>query len=115
MGHREVDGRLAECRRSLLTWSRSLSADVRGEIKKLELDISSMRGSLGLSCDQDNEYVDKLKRLRSLLDQEDMKWRQRSKVFWLQSGDINSHFFHLYASGHRHNNLINGLCDVNGQ
>ncbi|KAM7254991.1 hypothetical protein ACFE04_020232 [Oxalis oulophora] len=75
----EVADRLAECRCSLLTWSRSLSGDVRYEIKQLERDIIRLHGSLGVSSDQDDVYVQKKSRLQFLVAQEDIRWRQRAK------------------------------------
>ncbi|KAM7250916.1 hypothetical protein ACFE04_022799 [Oxalis oulophora] len=109
-----VADRLAECRCSLLTWSRSLSGDVRYEIKQLERDIIRLRGSLGVSSDQDDVYVQKKSRLQFLVAQEDIRWRQRAKVFWLQSGDFNSRFFHLHASGRKRYNVIQGLYGSDG-
>ncbi|KAM7270927.1 hypothetical protein ACFE04_030141 [Oxalis oulophora] len=110
----EVVDRLIECRCSLLAWSRSLSMDVRGEIKKLERDITHVRNLLGVSSNLDDAYIQKKSRLKFLVAQEDAKWRQRAKIFWLQSGDLNSRFFHLHASGRNRRNVIQGLYGSDG-
>lgn len=38
-------------------------------------------------------------------------WRQRARVNWLQHGDGNDHYFHVVASGRRRKNHILGLVN----
>lgn len=35
--------------------------------------------------------------LNELMAQEETYWRQRAKVFWLEEGDTNSHFFSCFC------------------
>lgn len=44
--------------------------------------------------------------LASLLLQEDIYWKQRSKIFWLKEGDTNNKFFHAATSTRRRKNTI---------
>ena len=46
-----------------------------------------------------------------LLGSLEMFWKQRDKVHWLQYGDLNSKFFHSYASGSIKRNNIEKLRD----
>ena len=49
--------------------------------------------------------------LVSLMRKDEIFWRQRSRVAWLQGGDINSRFFHECASQRKKSNTVYGLRD----
>ncbi len=51
--------------------------------------------------------------LCSFMRNEEIFWRQRSKVAWLQGGDSNSRFFHECASQRKKTNTVHGLRDSN--
>ncbi|KAM7269200.1 hypothetical protein ACFE04_024697 [Oxalis oulophora] len=53
-------------------------------------------------------------KLKVLVEQEELKWKQRSKLFWLQNGDLNSRYFHSHASARKRNNSIDGLRAIDG-
>lgn len=53
------------------------------------------------------------KDLRSILKQEEVLWKQKSRVNWISQGDVNTQFFHLSTIIRRHINNINKLL-VNG-
>ena len=53
--------------------------------------------------------------LNCWMDKEDDMWRQRSRISWLQFGDMNTRFFHEKASARYKKNLIEGLMDENGR
>lgn len=55
-----------------------------------------------------------IEQLDLLLDQEEVHWRQRSKIKWLKVGDRNTGFFHHHASNRKKKNQIVGLCDDGG-
>ena len=66
--------------------------------------------------------LDMIRSLRNLrielncwMDKEDDMWRQRSRISWLQSRDMNTRFFYEKASARYKNNLIKGLMDENGR
>nr|XP_048334847.1 uncharacterized protein LOC125423747 [Ziziphus jujuba var. spinosa] len=52
--------------------------------------------------------------INCLLDKEESRWKQRSRVCWLREGDRNTRYFHVHASSRRRRNLIRGVMDSNG-
>ncbi|OIT39647.1 putative acyl-activating enzyme 19 [Nicotiana attenuata] len=52
-------------------------------------------------------------KLEDIAKNEEIAWRQRSRVLWLKQGDRNTIFFHRMANAHRRNNTIDKL-EVNG-
>ena len=54
------------------------------------------------------------KEINELLDSEEIKWHQRSKVQWLGLGDLNTKYFHTSASDRKRKNTISCIMDENG-
>ncbi len=50
-------------------------------------------------------------RYEELVVQEEIKWRQRSRVLWLRAGDANTSFFHRKANYRRSTNRISAISD----
>ncbi|KAK3211197.1 hypothetical protein Dsin_015903 [Dipteronia sinensis] len=54
------------------------------------------------------------RKLDSLLEEEEVYWRQWSRVQWLKEGSRNTKFFHWKASTRRAQNVFKGLYDERG-
>ena len=65
-----------------------------------------------------NDNEAEIKELRmevnEVLTKEEIMWKQRSRVEWLQNGDRNTKFFHTVASQRQCKNRIEGLRDSKG-
>ncbi|XP_062014367.1 uncharacterized protein LOC133730873 [Rosa rugosa] len=57
------------------------------------------------------ELMDKL---QNLLFQEELFWKQRAKITWLEDGDRNTVFFHRKTENRKRKNTLQGLFDEYG-
>ena len=86
-------GRLQSRKRELMAGIGSL--DVQ-ECGRLDVEARVRRDSLGAELD-------------TLLLQEEISWRQKSRALWLQEGDRNTSYFHALANAHRNYNSLNTI------
>jgi hypothetical protein len=108
-----VLNKLEQCKRVLVKWSRrrkarAMSVLVRKQTKQIEKlqesiepDIVSERKGYQAAID------DRLER-------DKLQWKQRAKVHWLQLGDRNTKFFHMYANQRKKLNHVSEVEDANG-
>ncbi len=102
---------------------------VRTALRNWSTGLLSTLSSQGMLCLKWLEWLDKAEEARTLTDaerclrpllkaryeeiclQEEIKWKQRSRVQWLREGDANTKFFHIKASCRRNKNHISYLVD----
>lgn len=51
----------------------------------------------------------------NLLEKKEVYWKQRAKIFWLQHGDQNTRFFHIFASARKKNNAFQRIKNMAGE
>ena len=72
-----------------------------------------------LQRDEGHENSERIKKLNGkielLLQQEDLRWKQRAKQNWYKSGDRNTQYFHAWANQRRRINRIQKVCDTRGR
>ncbi|KAK6147594.1 hypothetical protein DH2020_018506 [Rehmannia glutinosa] len=106
--------KLQSCLAGLVQWNRSQYGDLTERINKIKVEISQLEK--GRITDQVKHRLCELHdNLDSLLELNDMKWKQRAKQHWYKNGDRNTAFFHAYASKRRATNHISSLLDNHGQ
>ena len=105
---------LTECAAGLSRWSRT-------DLGYYPRKIQEKRKSLQVLVQEDKDgnkgaKINELrKEINELLEEEEIRWHQRSRVQWYQKGDRNTLYFHHKASQRRKKNEIRGLWDKDGK
>ena len=82
-----------------------------GEIDSAILDLLSTQPS-GIFFAEGTSQLSILKsRKESILTQQILTWKLKSRVDWINEGDANTKFFHSYASTRRNSKTIWALKD----
>jgi hypothetical protein len=106
-----IGGWLGGCKQELQKWQwrkkqDSIEEAIKKHCRELEV-IQSVDGVLDLAA------IKHLKQnVHQLLEQEELRWKQREKINWLQHGDKNTKFFHAYTNQRWKTNSICAICDV---
>ena len=108
----QVNQKLSNCQRGILEWRVTAGGSPQKQISSLRKKLNMVQGSEGIQAGEDAILLQK--EINSLLDQEDMKWRQRAKADWLRLGDRNTKFFHDSATQRRKKNQILKIKDERG-
>lgn len=106
--------KLKACRTDLSRWSKQVFGNNRAQIDvtKARLhQISAMPATDQLLVEEKTLKS----KLHALWKQEEIYWKQRSRVRWLKEGDRNSKFFHLSTMERRRRNKIIKLRDSGGR
>ncbi|XP_056848924.1 uncharacterized protein LOC108820216 [Raphanus sativus] len=107
----QVENKIKRCRDELIKWFKTRkinSAKVIVDLqKRLEVTLSTGEPSLEV-----------IKEITTALSEaykaEELFWRQRSRVLWLQSGDRNSAYFHAVTKDRRSFNRLTTIEDEAG-
>lgn len=94
-------------------WSRNILGDLAKRIKKLKVELEKCRMMAITAESVRQEQVLRFK-FERLEEQQDLMWRQRAHVNWLEKGDRNTDFFHSYASERKKTNTITKLKKDDG-
>uniref|UniRef100_A0A803NWD5 Reverse transcriptase domain-containing protein n=1 Tax=Cannabis sativa TaxID=3483 RepID=A0A803NWD5_CANSA len=101
------------CISSLKSWNVSTHNLFKNKITALNKTITDLQNTLPL----EESNVAKIKVLQSQLDaflyKEEVYWRQRARVSWLNVGDKKTKFFHCFASYRKKTNTIHFLKTEN--
>jgi hypothetical protein len=95
---RDVDiiNKTARCAEKLTGWGRRKRMRFKHEVKECSDEMERLRGSHDLI--DSGRYKEVQEKLAQLLVQEEMYWKQRTKMHWLKECDLNTKFFHMAAS-----------------
>jgi hypothetical protein len=112
-GLQMVQKKLAACQRRFTRWSGKKYGNVDKILKEKtkELEI--------LQLNEGPEHWGDISRIKaeieSIMELEDVKWKQRAKQNWYKNGDRNTPFFHAWADHRRRINHIGRIVDEGGR
>ncbi|XP_039113723.1 uncharacterized protein LOC120249283 [Dioscorea cayenensis subsp. rotundata] len=107
-----ISKKIAGIRAHLLQWAKFDFGSIK--LKKLALmqeleTLDTTKETRGLILGEIQKENDLLLQLEVIRKQEEVYWKQRSRLQWLKEGDENTKFFHAVANGRRNRNFIPGL------
>jgi hypothetical protein len=109
----ELQHKMSNLSSDFARWGRQSVGSIQGEIRSLQRELENLRTAPD-RLDPSPREVEVVTNLTGLLEQEEMMWRQRSRLQWLAAGDKNTRFFHLRASQRRKKNRIAELTRCDG-
>lgn len=110
---RKIQSSLRECGATLTGWSKQKPRDSEGELRrKTDRLKEQQEEGEGLKSEEVQELQGEL---GLLLEQEDLKWRQRAKMKWFLHGDRNTKYLHACANQRRRKNINSQVVDSQGK
>jgi hypothetical protein len=113
VGMHSARSRLAHCQTKLSQWSYRKFGDSERVLEDKTKQLEELQRQEGA---EDWPAIKALKGdIDVILENEDMKWKQRAKQNWYKNGDRNTPFFHAWANHRRKINRIVKIKDEEGR
>eukprot|EP00253_Pinus_taeda_P017518 PITA_17518 len=106
--------KLKELKRKIKAWNKTYFGNIHWEKHCLEEAMQSLQQQIILEGQTEDHIVQEGEILNALeyrQKQEEILWKQKSRVQWLREGERNTKFFHRTMIKHRHFNRIFSLKD----
>lgn len=103
--------RLSRCRQHISRWKRHHRTNAEERIGTLRAQLDRAVTSATTSQERRIEIREELN--QAYVDEE-IYWKQKSRVNWLRSGDRNTRYFHAVTKGKRIKNTISVIQDESG-
>jgi hypothetical protein len=107
-----IQQKLSRCKAHSMRWQKQTRGPAQSIINSLKTRLNLLQGEEG---EVDGYEVRRVKQeLQNLLDQENLRWKQRAKINWLKYGDRNTKFYHACANQRKKSNQIYKIKDEQG-
>jgi len=110
---KELNQKLNRLTSAIQQWSATSFCAVRKELRTLRKKIEIIRTNQQRTGPS-NEEKEVEEKIIMLSLQEEIMWKQRSRIQWLTEGDNNTKFFHQKATRRHNKNRITRLTRVDG-
>jgi hypothetical protein len=105
--------KLANCQKGLKRWNGNKFGTAECDVKRKRMQLAVLQTSS--TMDNDEAIKQLQEEINFILEQDDIRWKQRAKQNWYQYGDQNTPFFHAWANHRRRVNQIRVIKDVEGR
>uniref|UniRef100_A0A803QAH8 Reverse transcriptase domain-containing protein n=1 Tax=Cannabis sativa TaxID=3483 RepID=A0A803QAH8_CANSA len=109
-----LNGNLSQCASDLRSWHKAKYGNFKQQITSAQATVTALSNTSIHSTSHYQQVQQAEAILDDFLASEELYWKQRGRIDWLQSGDQNTKFFHAKASGRFSNNKIKFLTDEEG-
>lgn len=100
-------------KRVLQRWIRKEGGDLKEKLQLKEHELLTLQMQDPRAGREEERQV--RDEIHSLLEQEDVKWKQRAKENWLKYGDRNTKFFHASTNQKNKSSHIEQILDQDGR
>eukprot|EP00253_Pinus_taeda_P010380 PITA_10380 len=110
--------KLKELKGKIKKWNKEEFGNILEDKQKLEGEMADLQQKIileGRTEESINREGVILGRLEERRKQEEILWRQKSRIKWLREGERNTKFFHQAMIKHRQGNRILSIKDKNGE
>lgn len=104
---------IQNCIQGLSSWHKFSNTSINIDLKNKQAKLARKQVN-GINQVELAEMKQLEKEVAKLMEQEDMFWRQRSRVNWMLKGDRNTRFFRQKASQRKRKNYVQGITYLNG-
>ncbi|KAF5477350.1 hypothetical protein F2P56_003999 [Juglans regia] len=107
-----IGSKLKYCSKEFKKWSKNLDSERTKVIKEKSMMLDQLQQNEDTCSMATQKQLQK--DIDFLLDQEDIKWKQRAKKHWLEKGDRNTKFYHACVNQRKKKNSIQKVVTADG-
>lgn len=109
--------KLKEMKTKIKKWNKEEFGNILEEKQRLEKAMEDIQQRIILEGRDDEKSEEEgrlISQLKERRKQEEILWRQKSRIKWLMEGERNTKFFHQAMIQHRHKNRIFSIKNAEG-